>query len=37
MSEFQTPAVSRRVQFDWRKDLEASRDLMRRDIDAAMS
>ena len=34
MSELQTPAVSRRVQFDWRKDLEASRDLMRRDIDA---
>ncbi len=34
MNDSQPPAVSRKVQFDWRKDLEASRDLMRRDIDA---
>ena len=34
MNGRQPQAVSRRVQFDWRKDLEASRDLMRRDIDA---
>ena len=34
MNEFRPLAVSRKVHFDWRKDLEASRDLMRRDIDA---
>ena len=34
MNDEQPPAVTRKLQFDWRKDLEASRDLMRRDMDA---
>ncbi len=34
MNDEHPPAVTRKLQFDWRKDLEASRDLMRRDMDA---
>ena len=34
MSDARSVSGARMVDFDWRKDLEASRDLMRRDMDA---
>ena len=34
MSEIQLDSGARRVDFDWRKDLEASLTLVRREVDA---